>query len=133
MLIYLFYERSFDGVVFSDDINDAVGLAESDRAITLPPTTQCVISKSWDNACRFQTFFANKIGPECELAQDLWGNFAELLSSRLGQLDFHFNSVPLLGVQSRRGSGLDLMRKKAQRAPMTWKNLSKVWSKLQFR
>jgi len=31
MLVYLLYERGFYGVVFSDDINDAIGLAKSDE------------------------------------------------------------------------------------------------------
>jgi hypothetical protein len=105
MLVHLFDENGLDDAALAFDVDDSVGVVETDGAIAEPLTLEGVVAIAWDGASGLKPFEPDEVNPEGELSDDVFGELPELVLCSFGQFNIHRGSVPESGVQSSTEGG----------------------------
>src|SRR5690606_27608841 len=100
MLVHLFDENGLDDSALALDVDNSVGVVETDGAIAEPLALEGMVTKTWHSASGLKPFEPDEINPKGELADDVFGEPLELVLCSFGQFNIHWVSVPKLWVQS---------------------------------
>lgn len=94
MLIYLLDVDGFDTVVIMNDVDGAVGLAETNGSVTFPLAFEGMVLEAGQGSCGVQAVDLDQVRPDGELPKDVLGDLGELFSGGAGELESHWDSVP---------------------------------------
>lgn len=101
MLVHLFDEDGLDDSAFAFDVDNPVGIAETDSAIPEPLAFEAVIAIARDRASRLKAFESDQVNPKRELADDVLWELLELVLRGSRQFNIQRATVPQFWVQSR--------------------------------
>lgn len=100
MLVYLFDVHSLDDTLCTNNVDRAIRITETDRAVALPLSFERVVSEVTHGSGGFQPFKTHQVGPQCELPNDVRRSSRELLPRGSREFELNWDSVPLIRVQS---------------------------------